>query len=262
MKLTDFYSNGPLNDIRVKMGAALVSDISLSAKLFSPLTVDELEQLSSGGLERYFADCKVEEDLTLSYKGKRVIVYIHDRHQYQDDWDLPKFHIASCKTLKDQSKKDAYNQKYVISQRDDGYFSLRLFKNRVMENIFKQLNVCQNCLDVLKWQNFDTLRREKTKKLEIVTNFSLVNFYEKFPKDVLTTLPKYTSANVPINDYPSDWSEIRKRILLKRNQSCEDCGASEGLEVHHKNGVRSNNDDYNLELLCHKCHQKHHAHYK
>lgn len=262
MKLFDFRSQGPLNDLRLKMQARLIDDISLSAKTFGALTIEELEELSSGGLERYFADCKVEHDLTLSYKGKRVIVYIHDRHQYQDDWDLPKYHIASCKTLKEQGKKDRYNQKYVVSQRDDGNFSLRIFKNGIMASVFKQLNVCQNCLDVLKWQNFDRLKRDKVRKLEIVSNFSLVNFYEKYPRDIINILPKYTSADIPINQYPSDWVEIRKRILLKRSHTCEDCGISERLEVHHKNGVRSNNEDYNLEVLCHKCHQKHHGHYK
>jgi len=264
MKLFDFTNQGPLNDLRIKMGASLVSDISLKAKVFDALTIEELEELTSGGLERFFSDCNVESDHTLSYKGKRVVVYIHDRHMYNDEWALPRFHIACCRTLDEQSKKDTYNQKYVISQRDDGLFSLRLFKNGAMENVFKKLDVCQNCLAILEWNNFSR-KLSTQRKLEYVASFSMEEFFKKYPKDVLTTLPKYTSDTVPINDYPTDWDQIKQRLFAKRGRRCEglDCGAKNVvLEVHHKNGIRSNNDDYNLEILCHSCHQKHHSHYK
>ena len=263
MKLSDYSKQGVLNDLRLRMGASLVSDISLKAKKFESLTVEELEELSSGGLEKYFSDCNIEKDLTLSYKGKRVIVYIHDRHMYNENWALPKFHIASCWVLKDQSKKDTYNQKYVISQRDDGLFSLRLFKNGVMESVFKKLEVCQVCLSTLRWNNFN-LRGDPKTKYDIFLNFKLVDFFEKYPKDILTTLPKYNSDNVPINDYPTNWQQIRKNLFKQRGYVCEgkNCGSTERLEVHHLNGIRSNNDNYNLTILCHQCHQKFHSHMK
>jgi hypothetical protein len=265
MNLPDYYSKGPLNDLRVKMSATLVTDISLSAKQFDALTIEELEELTRVGLDRFLSDCKVEDDLTLTYKGKRVVVYIHDRHQYSEDWDLPRFHVASCPTLHSQSAKDAYNQKYVIFQpREDGLFPMRVFVNGIMDQSFKKLDICRQCLDTLHWKNFSIKRLDERAKKEIVSNFNFTDFFEKYPKDALSTLPKHTPETIPINEYPTDWWQIRKRLFDKRGYRCEgeNCGDTIGpLEVHHKNGIRSNNDDYNLEILCHRCHQKHHSHY-
>ena len=40
--------------------------------------------------------------------------------------------------------------------------------------------------------------------------------------------------------------------------SCNRCGASEALVVHHKDGVHTNNVPENLEVLCSPCHSSHH----
>ena len=262
MKLINFYE-GTLDSLRKRMGAPLLQDLSLKAKKFDALTLEELEELTSGGLERSLSDCQIEDDLTLSFRGKRVVVYIHDRHMYGTDWQLPKFHIAYCKTLKNKQAENSYNQKYVITQRYDGLFSMRIFRNGIMESSFKKLDVCQNCLDVLSWDGFQSRRLEQSKRTDIVSNFTLGKFFEKYPKDVLTTAPLYNSDTVPINDYPENWKHIRNSLFDRRGYKCEDCGITTGtLEVHHVNGMRSNNTDVNLEILCHTCHQKHHSHYR
>ena len=50
MKLINFHE-GVLDSLRKKMGAPLVQDMSLKAKKFDALTLEELEELTSGGLE-------------------------------------------------------------------------------------------------------------------------------------------------------------------------------------------------------------------
>lgn len=263
MKLVNFYDDGELQSLRKRMGAELVFDLSLRAKVIESLSVEELEELTSGGLERNFSDCKVEPDGTLSFRGKRVIVYIHDRHMYGDDWALPRFHLAYCRTLRDQHNRDSYNQKYVISQRDDGQFSLRIFRNGLKEETFKRLDVCQNCLALLEWNGYRLRGIDQTTKRGIVESFNLQEFFQRYPKDILSALPRYNSDTVPINDYPSNWSQIRASLFERRGYKCEECGSTEkGLEVHHVNHIRSNNEDYNLEILCHRCHKAHHSHYK
>jgi hypothetical protein len=44
-----------------------------------------------------------------------------------------------------------------------------------------------------------------------------------------------------------------------RRDSCERCGSTNRLVVHHKDENRYNNDLSNLETLCRRCHQNHHA---
>ena len=68
-------------------------------------------------------------------------------------------------------------------------------------------------------------------------------------------------------DYPYDWKEIRKEILLRANNRCELCNA-ENYRPHWKTGSKviltiahidqnkQNNKRYNLLALCQRCHLK------
>ncbi|MTI84260.1 MAG: HNH endonuclease [Firmicutes bacterium] len=53
------------------------------------------------------------------------------------------------------------------------------------------------------------------------------------------------------------WPKVRKETIRARGGRCEDCGSTEGLEVHHKVNPRINEDE-NLEVLCKHCHGKKH----
>jgi len=63
-----------------------------------------------------------------------------------------------------------------------------------------------------------------------------------------------------------DWSSytkvshLKKHLINNRGHKCEDCSLTEWknqpivLEVHHKDGNRTNNNFENLQLLCCNCH--------
>jgi hypothetical protein len=63
-----------------------------------------------------------------------------------------------------------------------------------------------------------------------------------------------------------DWSEYTKAVRLKphlikkRGHCCEKCnrktwrGEKVPLEIHHLDSDRTNNEEFNLELLCCNCH--------
>lgn len=63
-----------------------------------------------------------------------------------------------------------------------------------------------------------------------------------------------------------DWSQyargstLKPHLIKERGHKCEDCKRTKWkdedipLEVHHKDGERTNNDETNLELLCPNCH--------
>lgn len=50
----------------------------------------------------------------------------------------------------------------------------------------------------------------------------------------------------------------RQRALDEHGRRCANCGASEGIEVHHRDGDRSNNEVSNLLPLCRHCHRRLH----
>lgn len=61
-------------------------------------------------------------------------------------------------------------------------------------------------------------------------------------------------------EYTSDWPEIAKALKDKYNWQCERCFAVNDVEsghvltVHHLDGNKANNEDWNLACLCQRCH--------
>ena len=51
---------------------------------------------------------------------------------------------------------------------------------------------------------------------------------------------------------------IRKRYAYLRGNKCQECGVTENLDLHHRDGNPVNNDISNLMTLCDSCHTKWH----
>jgi hypothetical protein len=49
-------------------------------------------------------------------------------------------------------------------------------------------------------------------------------------------------------------SGIQKRVQIHRKESCENCGGTHWLGIHHRDGNWKNNDLSNLATLCASCH--------
>jgi len=59
-------------------------------------------------------------------------------------------------------------------------------------------------------------------------------------------------------EYTADWTSIAFGVKERNNWRCERCGAESRpgtiLTVHHLDGNKSNNADWNLVALCQGCH--------
>lgn len=57
-----------------------------------------------------------------------------------------------------------------------------------------------------------------------------------------------------------NFDDIKERLIVDRGHECEEClntswlGNLITLELHHIDGIRSNNNENNLKLLCPNCH--------
>jgi hypothetical protein len=235
------------------------------------LTADELDRLYEGdGLEIGFDEVNVHDDGTLIYKNARVLLYIRDVHPYQEQIDLPKFHVAHCPTLKNMSEVGR-SHRYLISARVDGTFRLNVFRGNAMKTETQSLNVCQNCLGALEFNGFKNNFTRPERALH-VSAFTPAGFFEQYPR--LLDGAGHGDSNVaPINAYTADFPKISTQVRTAAGWRCQevtckyDCSSPslrQYLHVHHLNGNRADNSPRNLKAVCVECHAKQpkHSHVK
>ena len=265
-KLINFLESPEFNYLRFSMNAPLVA--SFAENKITLIDEDSVRRLGKEGIDIDFSEIKVEHDGTLSFKGKRVIVYIRDINEVSKHQSLPKYHLTFCKTLDTMTQSKRFGR-YVIANREDGVFIVNYVGQSNKTGIEKKLSICQNCLTCLSWENFNTSMASTLKK-EKVNQFSLTAFFKLYPKDLISNLPTYTSDTAPLNDYSEDWGLISEKTKKERGYKCESCrlelnGTNKRfLHVHHIDGQKNNNLPTNLEILCTGCHAEEpmHSHMK
>jgi len=266
MKLPNFLFNGPLNALRSEMGAPLSNSFKAQG-VVKLIDLPMVEVLRTAGLEVNFEDVKRLKDGTLGYKGHRVLLYIRDVQSYGDRATLPKFHVAYCKTLESMRAANRF-QRYVVANRDDGLFEVNLL-HEARQKRPVALAVCQFCLGMLGWNGFPQ-GGSSTERAQHVKAFSLADFFKRYSSDLVSIRPDHTSNTAPINEYTADWPDVSERVKHQRNYGCEGCGRrltlrlGRYLHVHHSNGLKYDNSDGNLVVLCIRCHaeQPLHGHLK
>ncbi|CAM6828075.1 HNH endonuclease [Leclercia adecarboxylata] len=264
-KLPDFLNWSSLDTLRQKMGAPLTNNFVLTP-VYSKISI--IDQLNTGGVEITLDDISVHDDGTLLYRGYRGLLHIRDINSIAGDTRMPRYHLAFCQTL-EKMKKNARFDRYVVAQTTSGEFKVNIIDREVTsQNV--RLNVCQNCLDRIHWQAFSLSGMSRSERQSRVDAFSLPEFFKKYPQDLIGTKPLHTSHTAPLNDYPKNWAELSKAIRHERGHQCESCkdifsqDDYRFVHVHHRNGLKNDNRNVNLAVLCIACHanQPEHGHLK
>ena len=268
MKLPDFLIDQGLNQLRNAMKAEL-RDYT-PPPLGPVLTAEEIEILQTEGIEIPIDDVRVLNDGTFVYKSRRVIVYIRDVSEYGDRYTLPKFHLAMCSTLGNMIEHGRYQKRYVVSSRDDGQFKIHKSRNGSIEKSDEILDVCQNCLEELSYNNF-SLQMSGRKRKMAVQSFSLEVFFTELGRTCIWATPKFDDTHAPPNIYSVNFYRIARAIKEQRGYRCEnsacriDLSSADDhrfLHAHHIDGDKSDNHPLNIKLLCIGCHadQFQHSH--
>jgi hypothetical protein len=239
----------PINfDIKTELGSLADIDIGLSK-----------------GFEVDFKDIEFDTGLAC-YEGRQVLLYIKD-HSYnnkiygvlKDGTQGNKFHVADCEML-ERMRQNGRFDRYVVTNKLNGKFAVAGTDNQTNELIEGEtkLNVCQFCLEAINYQKFATIKRGPPRK-SFVQGFQLAEFfdtYSSFFKFMPTGI-----ANNQTTHYTDDWKDVSKKVRIKFDYQCQQCGVDLSqhkslLHVHHINGVKSDNSASNLTPLCCDCHRK------
>lgn len=271
MMLPDFIEFEPFNRLRRLMNASLPEGFS-SGYVINRLTHNDLDRALEGIEDVTVEDINDIEVLpngTLGYRHRRVLLYIRDKWVLPQQ-NLPKFHVADCRTLKRMRAGGLYGR-YVVTQRTDGRFKMNfLHGNGNAQSEICELEVCRDCLDFLSYKGYSHTDHKRHK---IYSAFSLSEYFTAYPKSLIAALPLHTDDTAPLNDYAGGFREASTRYRAENDWTCENekCRVDlshpayhKYLHTHHVNAQKYDDRRENHKALCIRCHAEEpmHAHLK
>jgi rubrerythrin len=252
MNLPDFLNDEAMNSLRNKMGIApdqygrLNSVISFNAE---PSTVTQESNISL-------------KDGTLSNGRQRIFIYIQDHTDFGEDPD-PRIHFATCKTIHQMRQFNKFGRYVQVIPTKDEY-RIRITGTTTRER-WQKLLVCRNCLQDVAYDGYSENMASKG-KTEIVNNFSVESFFQKYHRHFLENLPEHSWETSPLDTYTNNFPKISRQKKIAVDWRCEECKESFKDErmrrfvwLHH-DGLKHENDK--TRVLCMNCHaaQPNHGH--
>lgn len=255
-----------LRDASRRMGAHHHNVEMVVRRNFTPLAPIDI-QLDEG-VELSMDEVQFSDGL-VSHKGRQVLLYIQDHgmdvEDVLEDGSLGrKFHLANCVTLQKMRSKNRFDR-YVVTNRLDGYFYItgQDLTGKRVEGKKARLKVCKNCLSYLNYKGYESANEPGyagyQKRTRIFESFELAGFFEDY-SSFFAHMPSRFSGEFD-GDYTEDWEKVSKSIRSTRDFVCEICrtslkDVSRLCHAHHMNGVKTDNRESNLQVLCADCHRK------
>lgn len=160
--------------------------------------------------------------------------------EYQGMKKSPKFHVCKCTAIENFGR-DAYR---FANAEPIKVYSRNAHKEVEVEG----MELCGYCKRMLMDEEAERVN-DSTDFVEILKKAGDVE--------------EPTEYDIDIFGYVKNWEEISLAYRTKQNFTCERCGThvEDGfdhyfMQTHHKNGVKTDNREGNLECLCIKCHSE------
>ncbi len=201
-------------------------------------------------------------DAFITDDGIRFLVYIREQE------GLYKYHLKMCNHLVGRRNQNTLTNRYVATVQKSNEFTITgQYANSPVRRV--KLDVCQFCLGGVGWvdDEYGAFKYNRINSADIVKRFHPSTYFSRYieesfdsdiPRDVETVPNQYSTSHSTIS--------LMKKELV--NYTCQSCGLSlannpnknQYLHLHHVNGVKSDYDYENLEVLCVICHDNAHEH--
>ncbi|WP_289023037.1 hypothetical protein [uncultured Salegentibacter sp.] len=191
-----------------------------------------------------------DDGVYLNYNGKWIRGYYYMSSYNIDSYGNPRFHLFNCSTMQN---KHLYKGKYIWSNAETVDVKNRQNNYEWEKDLI--LPLCSNCRKIINNSIIDTedfYASTENNDLDI----------KDFVQDINPT------QETNIYGYPTNWKEIASKFKQQNGLKCNSCGLSDEsghnqwfYDVDHRNGIKSDCSNRNLQVLCKLCHtykDKHH----
>lgn len=186
--------------------------------------------------------------------------YMYQTRYLVDRYGFPKFHIFECEAIRKFLDNGVFGQYYSFSTANTNDIIERK-TGKEFKNV--SLSLCGYCRNMLHNMQTEELFGEDMVGVKTMLINSVCNtegFYDALGGEEQNEMPE--QFDIDMFGYVKDWQKISVYIRKKRQYVCGNCGVilngfnKRFLEVHHINGNKLDNREYNLQCLCIKCHSE------